>query len=279
MPKPVIERPALTALAGGVLLLLVSAADYLSGPDITFSLFYLLIVAFVAWTARNLRFATAAAIVCAVVWLVAEWYTSGAPRATILLWNAVSRLAILVTIGMLIARLRRAHDAEKTLARRDFLTGALNARALAELMRIEVTRARRFRRPLALAYVDLDDFKGVNDRFGHGQGDHVLREVANVLKANVRETDTVARPGGDEFVVLLPETTGRDAETVVGKLQQALTATMQGRDWPVTFSIGVAAYAVPPADVDQLMNAADAVMYQAKADGKNRVRFHSDPAA
>lgn len=267
------KRTFLNLGAALVLLVGLSAVDYYSGPDVSVSLFYLLIVAFVAWTTRQARLAVASAIICAAVWLVAEVLTIGAPSTAILVWNALTRLAILVTIALLIARLRAALDTEKALARTDFLTGLLNARAFAELASAEIARARRFDHTLAVAYLDLDDFKLVNDKLGHAQGDTLLREVAQLIRSQLRKTDTIARVGGDEFLVLLPETSRPDAVRAMEKLRKTLDAAMKERDLNVSFSIGVATYAGMAADVQVMIRTADALMYQAKAAGKNCVRF------
>ena len=256
-----------------VLLIGLGLVDYYSGPDISVSLFYLFIVAFVAWTARHARIAVISSSICAAAWLAIESLTIGAPSVGILLWNGLTRFAILVTIALLIARLRAALDTEKALSRTDFLTGLLNARAFAELAAAEIARARRFDHPLAIAYLDLDDFKRVNDRFGHAQGDLLLRDVAHLLRAQLRETDGVARVGGDEFLLLLPETSRRDAEHVVQKLRNALEGAMRARDLEVTFSIGVATFSASRSDVELMIKTADALMYEAKAAGKNRVQF------
>lgn len=262
------RRPLLGIVSAVILLALVSAADFLSGPNISFALFYLLIVASVAWITQDLRTALATAVFCALVWLTAESFTLGA-NMPILLWNAATRLVSLLTIGFVIARLMQALDAEQRLARTDFLTGTLNARAFYELTEAEVARSLRFKHPLALVYVDLDDFKVVNDRLGHAAGDSVLRAVATTLKSTLRETDRVARIGGDEFVLLLPETDAEAAGKAMQKVSAAVTRAMEERGWPVTFSIGIAAYESPPRDVDALIRVADKAMYDAKAAGKN----------
>jgi diguanylate cyclase (GGDEF)-like protein len=265
------RKSILGIVSAGILLALVSAADYMSGPSISFALFYLLIVAWVAWITQNLRVALATAIICALVWLIAEWFTLGAPDASILLWNAATRLITLLTIGIVISRLMRALDAEQALARTDFLTGALNARAFYELAEAETARALRFDHPLTLVYLDLDDFKAVNDRFGHAGGDRVLRAAAAALQASLRETDRVARVGGDEFALLLPETDGKAAEAAMSNVRTAVAGALGAHGWPVTFSIGIAAYETPPRDIDVLIKAADEAMYRAKAAGKNRI--------
>jgi two-component system, cell cycle response regulator len=137
-----------------------------------------------------------------------------------------------------------------------------------------VRRAERFHDPLTLVLADLDDFKAVNDRYGHGVGDEVLRLFAEVLRENVRDFDLPVRYGGEEFAVLLPETGPEGGERLARRLQTAL-ARMRVREIggdraPVTASFGVAAFPAA-SSAEQLLAEADQALYRAKAEGKNRV--------
>jgi diguanylate cyclase (GGDEF)-like protein len=259
-----------SALLGSTSLALIGLADYLTGPEIAFSLFYIVVIALMAWTTADVGLSVASALLGACIWLAAEWFAGSTSTDVVMLWNAATRLVIFIGAGVLICRLRRALDLARTLARTDYVTDVLHARAFDEIAKIEVSRARRYSHALTVAYLDLDNFKSVNDRFGHSQGDDVLRTVASTLRSSLRTSDTVARLGGDEFVVMLPETGYGQAQEALTKLQQSLTEAMQQRRYPVTFSIGAAIFEVPPADVDALIKAADSAMYKAKADGKNR---------
>jgi len=169
------------------------------------------------------------------------------------------------------ARLKLALKREKDDARADFLTHVANRRAFYEAASTESTRARRYHRPLTLLYIDLDNFKQVNDSLGHDVGDELLVHVATTLRSNVRTTDVVARLGGDEFTLLLPETDHNAASVVAEKLRTRLLDSMQAKKWPVTFSIGLASFAPPPASVDEMIKRADEAMYSAKLRGKNSV--------
>ena len=137
---------------------------------------------------------------------------------------------------------------------------------------IEIQRANRYNTPLTVVYLDLDNFKAVNDRFGHKAGDNLLCEVAETISKNIRSIDTVARLGGDEFVVLLPETKAKPAEFVSRKIQNELLEVMKTHDWPVTFSIGVATYNKTIGTVDEIMKEADTLMYAVKLNGKNMIK-------
>ena len=137
------------------------------------------------------------------------------------------------------------------------------------------TRLREPGKALTVAYVDADDFKGINDRYGHAYGDEVLRSIANTLKQNLRETDSISRVGGDEFVILLPETDAEQAHAVLSKLQSVMAASMARFETKISVSVGAVVFDEPPLDVDALTKASDAAMYRAKANGKNGIFFHS----
>jgi diguanylate cyclase (GGDEF)-like protein/PAS domain S-box-containing protein len=164
-----------------------------------------------------------------------------------------------------------ALEMEKRLSRSDALTGLANRRAFYESAEIERKRAARYSRPLSLAYIDLDNFKQVNDQSGHETGDQVLVTVANVLRKNIRAESVVARLGGDEFALLLPEADHIAASFVIAKLHGLLNKAMQEEDWPITFSVGMVTYEKPPESTEQMVHAADALMYSVKHEGKNRV--------
>jgi diguanylate cyclase (GGDEF)-like protein len=168
----------------------------------------------------------------------------------------------------------RLHRTVKRQAITDELTQLANRRRFTETLAVEVRRAERFGDPLSLVLADLDDFKQINDRYGHQAGDEVLRRFSDVLRDNVRDFDLPVRYGGEEFAVLLPETGLDGAEQLARRLQVALLALrlpeIGGDRPPVTASFGVAAF--PAArSAEELLSAADGALYRAKAAGKNRV--------
>ena len=174
----------------------------------------------------------------------------------------------------LVARVRagrRIVDLQKQLlnmSRTDPLTGVRNRRSFDEALAKRFAHARRYNRPLAVAMVDIDFFKQVNDTMGHQAGYDVLREVASVLKRVTRQTDFVARYGGEEFVVILPETPLFEALQFAEKIRANVALTGH------TASIGIAA--MPHTRVNDaaaLMRAADEALYRAKGNGRNRVEF------
>lgn len=158
----------------------------------------------------------------------------------------------------------------KKLTRQDEVTGALNRWGFIEVLEDESKRARRYLHPLTVAYVDLDDFKLVNDILGHKTGNLVLQEVARTMQSTLREVDFVARLGGDEFALLLSETGAEDVRVVLDKLRTALINEMNAHDWRVTFSIGAVTFNDPLATAEEMIAKADELMYSVKLSGKNR---------
>lgn len=250
---------------------LVSLLDYQTGTSLNFSIFYLLPIAFAAWF-LGVWVAVLSAVASAVlvVWLNAE--LGGAHLATTLA-NAGSNLALFMIMVFILGEVQALYERERELSRHDFLTALPNARAFYELLTQEKNRARRFGRPLTLAYIDLDNFKLMNDLYGHPEGDALLAAVAKTMQNSIRETDTISRLGGDEFVLLLPETAEEAAKIVLVKLQGALTQLMADNRWPVTFSIGAVTFLNAPDSSEEMIQKADKLMYSVKQSGKNRIEL------
>ncbi|MEW5733397.1 MAG: GGDEF domain-containing protein, partial [Thermodesulfobacteriota bacterium] len=188
-------------------------------------------------------------------------------------WNAVVRFCYFLIISRLLFALRE-NLAEKTaLALKDQLTGLPNGRFFYEILGRELARARRSGLPFTLAYLDLDNFKTVNDTLGHEEGDRVLAAAAAALQKGVRASDTIARLGGDEFAGLFPETGPDNAKILVEKLRGALLSAMRTGGWPVTVSAGAVTFIAFPEKVADMIRQADDLMYEGKKQGRNRALF------
>ncbi len=172
-------------------------------------------------------------------------------------------------------RLALALASERSLARSDHLTGLANRRAFEELLEMECKRSRRYKRPITLVYMDLDNFKRVNDGHGHQTGDEVLVAVAATLRSNLRATDCVARIGGDEFAILFPETDEDASRIVLRKLDAVLQELLTRTNWPIGFSFGVAIFPTPLDSLEAMLERADKLMYEAKNSGKGSMLFQS----
>ncbi len=264
-------RKALAVAAAVSMVVLLGAIDHLTGIEISLSLFYVAPVLIATWFA-GLWAGVALSILSAIAWDVANRLAGETFSNPIIpYWNEFSRLTVLAVIAVLLTKLRGALERERVLSRADPLTGVANARAFHEGAREELARAHRHRRPLTILFVDLDDFKQVNDRFGHATGDAVLCSVAGTLARSVRDTDRVGRLGGDEFVVLLPETDCEAAAAAIDHLQRQLRSEMERNGWAVTFSLGARSYTEPPHSAEELIGAADVLMYTSKQKGKDRL--------
>ena len=250
-------------LVGFTLIVVIGCIDFLIGHEIGFSVFYVLPISLITWFTSR-RFGLAASLISAIAWFSAD-VASRDPyfHSLVLVWNTLIRLSFFIIITFLLSALRGAAQRERELARIDYLTGAGNTRFLYQLVQMEIDRLQRFQHPLTVAYIDLDNFKIVNDHLGHAAGDQVLRTVVSSLKKNIRRTDSVARLGGDEFVLLLPETNQESARVVLSKIQGGLLEEMRKNNWPVTFSIGVLTCRVAPHSTDELVCMADELMYSA----------------
>jgi len=157
------------------------------------------------------------------------------------------------------------------LDRTDPLTGVANPRAFLECLDAELYRARRYKRPLSLACIDLDNFKKVNEQLGHSAGDELLRFIAQHIVRNVRASDVVGRLGGDELAILLPETGSAGAKAAAEKVRRHLHNAMADSPMAVTLSVGAVTFESPPASAGEAVNVADRLMYEVKGSGKNDV--------
>ncbi len=264
------RSPALVVLCCFLLIAAVGFVDYTLGPQLSFAVFYLIPIGIGAWWG-GFSFGILFALASTLVWHAIDLAEAPGTLLYVRLWNGVVRFCFFAVTTSLLSRLRVALRHEQLLARTDPLTGVANGRTFYEKALLELHRCGRTRRPFTLAYLDLDNFKEVNDRRGHLAGDELLREVAETLRGHTRLTDLVARLGGDEFALLLPETDPAGAVASLTKLREALLRQAARRGWPVTFSIGAATFFQAPADVDVMIRRVDALMYRVKRGGKNRV--------
>ncbi len=267
-----------------ILVFLFACLDVATGYEIRLSLFYLIPVALVTWWTGFLAGLSVSVLSVIAMVVVDNFVMRDLPFPShnlIPYWNTGIRLSYFVVIATILAALKRAYEREIRHAREDSLTGVANIRAFEAVARNEIERAIRYRHPLTFAYVDCDNFKELNDQFGHGAGDQVLRLVAMTLLERSRSSDFVARVGGDEFVILLPETDAAAAGEVMHGLRTVLAHKMKANAWTVTVSVGVCTFLTPPATLELALRLSDDLLYAAKRCGKNTVnhRIFDGPAA
>jgi diguanylate cyclase (GGDEF)-like protein len=256
----------------GVFIYFLWLFDTITGPDLSILTFYLVPVIAATWLSGK-----PAGIIISIL-SAAAWYFSDInthfsySHPMVPYWNMTVGVTIFLVVVELLSRLKKTLVLEMELARKDELTGAANRRSFFESTQIEIDRTHRYKHPFTLAYIDIDDFKRVNDMFGHEEGDRVLRIFSSVLIKNIRSTDVLGRIGGDEFVLLLSETGYDQAHTVIEKLSDLLQERLDKGKLPVTFSIGVVTFLRPPSSVDDLLKKVDGVMYTVKREGKNTIK-------
>jgi len=187
-------------------------------------------------------------------------------------WHTVMNFLVYVAFAYMLSKLKATMVRQHKLSRSDEMTGLANRVALFEEGRRDLARCRRMNRPLTAVFIVLVEFKQVNDLYGHAEGDRVLRVAAECLRQNTRETDLTARIGGDEFVVLAPEMGYDAAQRYAERMQRCFLSEMSRHGWPVTVSLGVATFNTPPETLDEVVKAADDLMYTVKRRDKNSVK-------
>lgn len=258
---------------GFVLTGIIGFIDHLTGYEFAFSVFYVIPIALVTWY-TSCRLGLVTSFLGALLWLGVD-LTSAHPYSHhfVPIWNSFIRLSFFVIITVLLSKLRKSLAREKEFASVDNLTGAFNPRFFYELVQMEINRFKRYKEPFSLVYIDLDNFKSVNDQFGHSAGDQVLRRVVSCSRKYLRKTDVIARLGGDEFALLLPDTNEESNHILISKLQTELLEEMEQSNWPITFSIGVIICFKAPNTPLELVNMADEIMYSVKHGSKNAIKY------
>lgn len=268
-PTPNLRR-ALRLTGCVMLTLLVYWLNVSTPPEARLGVLYIVPVLLITWT-DGLIWGIVFGIASIFMREAVAWVQM--PDSTSLGWRVVNATAYVAVVALAMAglhTLRRSQAQLAQLVTQDVLTNVLNARAFAERLGQELERNRRYPRPMALIYMDLDNFKVINDTHGHQTGDAVLRLVADAMRTSVRTADVVGRLGGDEFAVLMPETDAQLADAAAKRLVAGLRNVFRGTP-NVTASIGVVSCTATDASTDDLLRRADQAMYDAKKAGKDRV--------
>lgn len=264
------------ALAIGFLTFIVVALlDTAILPQISLLLLHLLPVLFVTWFAGprwGMFFAVAMTALQAVT---GTWLKIDIVNRYYRYLDLGSEFVATMLLVWMQTKLRNTYEQVTHMARHDALTGIVNRNGFYEVLQAEMDRKKRYNHPLTLIYFDCDNFKFVNDTYGHHVGDALLIEVAANLRSTLRRVDIPSRIGGDEFLVVLPETGADAAKKTVRHLKESLDKAMQSKCWPVTFSIGVATFVQPPDNIGQAIESADLLMYDVKKAGKNNILFRT----
>lgn len=257
---------------GFCLFVLIGCLDYQVSPNISLSVFYLLPISLTTWfVSKKAGLITGG--VSAIAGFITKFdsdYTTDSILVTS--WNATVMLMVFFTVSSLLFKLRDALKQEQELARTDGTTGVANKRLFFELAGLEVKKAHRYRHPLTIIYLDIDDFKTINKNLGRQMVDKLLHTAAQSLVNNLRETDIIGRIGEDEFAILLPGSGYEPSHTVIYRVQTQLIEAMEENEWGVTFGISAVTLIHPPNSVDEMLQKADHLMYLVKNNGKNQVK-------
>ena len=253
--------------------LVIAAVAFVTEIYIYLEPFLVLPIVFASWYGSNRAGVFLALITSVVLAVSREWLSASTFSLQSVIFDGLSHLIAYSILAILITNFRSVHRVEVVAADTDNLTGLNNPRSFYVELSNELLRSKRFKRIFSLAYIDIDNFKNINDSLGHSIGDELLVEVAKCLKSSLRATDTISRLGGDEFVCLLPETGDKDVKNLFSKVKKLLSERMQSHSWPVGFSVGVVTFETLPADVKQAISVADDLMYSVKKDNKNNTVY------
>jgi len=260
------------AVAHGITVLLVGLAvtcRYFVPPLFSVAFVFLLPMSFATWFLSWVAGAVIAAA-GAVFLFYFDLRLTPAAGPAVAYWNGAINVVVPAVFIYIFTELRSLYCKQLKLSRHDVLTALLNRRAFIEAVTAENRRMSRHARPLTIAYVDLDNFKHINDTFGHAAGDDFLIQVSQQISRRLRATDCLARLGGDEFAILLPETDQAAAQLVLAEIHSSLQQLAADREYKSTASVGAVTFH-SPADADKMIAIADEAMYAVKQSGKNKI--------
>jgi len=258
-------------MAGLFLVVVLGIVDKITGSEISFSIFYLIPIIFVTWFSKRWVgiFISGAS---AIAWLMADLMAGQIYSHWIIpYWNAIMRFSIFLINVYVLSRLKDTLELERMLSRIDSLTGITNGKYFIELLNSELIRSNNL--SFTMAYMDLDNFKTVNDRFGHSEGDIVLSTVASIIRNNIRTTDSVGRLGGDEFAILFPEMGAEESQGVIPKIHKSLLDAILENKWGITISMGVGTFKGSNFNAEEILTLTESLMYSVKNAGKKGIKY------
>ena len=256
-----------------VLIFVLGAVQFIFGKTINIAPFYVFPLLFSSWYGSRATGMLSAVMSVLVYVIIEAAFSRVSPTLNALLFFAAPYLAAYLLLAILIINFRNVYRTEVIAADTDNLTGLYNARSFYAELANELLRSKRYDHAFSLAYLDVDNFKGINDSLGHAAGDRLLKEVGNCLVSSLRATDVIARLGGDEYACLLPETDQEEARLAFLKTADLLKKRMAKNRWHVSFSIGVITFENLPEDIKEAIDLADKLMYSVKNDNKDNVAY------
>ena len=249
----------------------VAIIDFNTGYKTAVSLLYLvpiILTAWFSWRPTAFLIAGLSGVSDSVVNIIMR-----KPYADINTLNSLTQFVFFGVFTYVLLELKKSQGILRKLSRTDSLTGLVNSGYFFEIGNGEIQRTLRYKHPFSVVYIDVDNFKTVNDTIGHSAGDALLRKIAENVRSTIRSTDTMARMGGDEFAILMPETNDKAAGSAIGRIQNSLLSINMPKGAQVTFSMGVFTGNECHSSFNEVIKAADKLMYAAKHSGKNKVSY------
>lgn len=250
---------------------LICWLDYATG-DYALIVLYLIPVSLVSWfvsTPAGLVFCLLSIAARVVADLTSDSVFAAYPA--IHYWNIITDFIVLLITSLLFSTLKNSLDAGQRRSRRDPLTGALNRNSFFEQAEHELNRSRRYNRPFSVIYLDINDLKSMNERFGHQTGDELLVSLVSILGCSIRSYESLSRFGGDEFIILMPEAGEEAALSYLAKISSQLKQAMRQKSWDVSISICALIYLTAPDSVDNILHKAEELMESVKRSGKSNM--------
>jgi diguanylate cyclase (GGDEF)-like protein len=272
--KTIIEFPRklpklVLTLFGLLLVLAIGGLDTITSYDISVSVFYLLPIILIAWYGGGVP-AVLVSIFSAITWATSDLVTGPVyAHNTVRIWNTTMVLGMFLLVAYSISAAKKLFIKERAHADTDDLTGVANIKFFYEQARIEISKSAIDKRPLTLAYIDIDNLRYVNDTLGHIAGDYLLHEAAQVMRTTLQPTNIISRLGGSKFAVLMPETSNENAAVIIYKVQEHLLDMAKKNRWPVTFRTDIVTCYSPSYIIDELIKVAEDSMNAAKKTGIN----------
>jgi len=260
-----------------ITLVLITCFDFISGGRYAFSVFYVIPVAILSWyIGKRYSVPTAVFIGFIEAFIKFKDFSDSSSLYYYYLNTAISCVTF-TAISFAITKCKSIFLNEKTLARVDFLTGIPNWKSFTECVDREIERAKREKQTLSIAYIDCDNFKSINDEYGHDEGNKALQIIAKSMKRNIRKIDYVARVGGDEFVMLLVGANAKNAYAIMDKVKKVLNFEMKSNNYAVTFSVGLSTFEHVPSSAEEMIKVSDFLMYEVKNTSKDSIKSEVVP--
>jgi len=248
---------------------IVSFIDFKLGYEMGFSFFYLIPIIMISWK-FGLFFSFIFSSLAAILWGALDVMSGHVySQAYMIPWNISSRFLIFLMVSYLVFLLKQAILEETHNANTDFLTGAMNLRHITQLINLEVERMKRGGPRFTIIYLDVDEFKKINDCYGHKRGDQLLKKITAIFKNNLREIDVVSRIGGDEFILFFPNTE-KEISTIFKRIQADLSKYTRPR---AKISAGILTCKSTNISTARLIKKADKLMFKAKKHGGGQAEY------